>query len=85
MQDTSEKEVTYNTIFTDRPFEMHGVQENSPAIADEPALNHIPVKVRYASSGSLGRLVTIPMADLKFQCEHINRLSEMLSQYQGRY
>lgn len=81
----SEKDVTYNAIFSERPLEIRGMPENRALIASEPAVNNVPVKVRYVSSGSRGRLDTIPVGDLKFQCEHLKRLSEMLSEYQGRY
>ena len=99
--DTVEQEVSYNTVFNDRPIEIRRLENrpvitsepviasdpviaSAPTIASEPVLNEIPVKVRYVA-GSRGRLVTIPVGDLKFQCEHLNRLSEMLSDYQGRY
>jgi hypothetical protein len=85
IQDTSEKDVSYNTIFNDRPLEIFSAREHQTIIDSESGFNYEPLKARLGSVGSATRLDTIPAADLKFQCEHLNRLSEMLSQYQGRY
>lgn len=84
IQDTSERDVSYNTIFNDRPLEILNMRAHQASIESESEFNYEPLKVRLGSVGSR-RLDTIPAADLKFQCEHLNRLSEMLSQYQGRY
>ena len=85
IEDTIGKDVSYSTIFNDRPLEIRGLPENRAIIASEPAFNYVPVRIRYGSVGSAMRLDTIPVGDLRFQCEHLNRLSEMLSDYQGRY
>jgi hypothetical protein len=84
-EDTYEKDISYNTIFNDRPLEIRGRSENPLIIASESEFTYEPLKVRLNSIGSTTRLDTIPATDLKFQCEHLNRLSEMLSHYQGRY
>jgi hypothetical protein len=85
IQDTTEKELSYNTIFNNRPLEILALREHQVSIASESEFTYEPLKVRLSSVGSATRLDIIPAADLKFQCEYLNRLSEMLSQYQGRY
>lgn len=82
MEDTLEQEVSYNTIFNDRPLEIRGLREHRAVIASEEAFNYVPVRIMHSSPGSAMRLVTIPVGDLKFQCV-LNRVSEMLADYQS--
>jgi hypothetical protein len=83
--DTDEQNVSYNTVFSNRPLKVRGSSDNTSIIAKQATFDYVPVTIGYGLRRSAMRLDTIPPADLKFQCEHLNRLSEMLSQYQGRY
>jgi hypothetical protein len=84
-EDTIEKDVSYNIIFNNRPLELRGLREKRPVIASEPGFSYIPVRVMHSSPRSAMRLLTIPAGELKFQCERISRLINMLSDFQISY
>ena len=83
--DTIEQNVSYNTIFNDRPLKVRGLRENRAIIASEPAFNYLPVRIMHGSPDSAMRLVAIPVGALKFQCERVNQLLNMLSDLQISY
>jgi hypothetical protein len=84
-EDTFAKDVSYNTIFSVRPLEIRGIRADRAVIASETGFSYIPVKIMHDSPGSAMRLVTIPLEELKFQCERISRLINTLSDFQISY
>jgi hypothetical protein len=83
--DTGDNDVSYKTVFNDRPLKVRGLREYMAVLEGLPEFRYVLVRNVYGLSASAMRLDTIPAGDLRFQCEHFNWLSEMLSAYQGKY